>query len=35
MTSLVDIETRAKKYAEARELVASKFDTDAWLHRVP
>ncbi|NLA09650.1 MAG: lipoate--protein ligase family protein [Microbacteriaceae bacterium] len=24
-----------EEYAEARELVASKFDTDAWLHRVP
>ncbi|HOA87060.1 MAG TPA: biotin/lipoate A/B protein ligase family protein [Microbacteriaceae bacterium] len=24
-----------EEYAEARELVASKFETDAWLHRVP
>ncbi|HPT94844.1 MAG TPA: biotin/lipoate A/B protein ligase family protein [Microbacteriaceae bacterium] len=24
-----------EEYAEARELVATKFDTQAWLHRVP
>lgn len=35
LTSAEDGTITADEYAAAEELVASKFDTDAWLHRVP
>jgi lipoate-protein ligase A len=35
VTGAEDGSITAEEYADAEALVASKFSTDAWLHRVP